>query len=177
MEKKWYVLYVESGKEDEIRKRLLSQGFEAVVPIENRMIRSGGKWIRKPYVVFPGYVFVHVTYNWATYYIMSKISGVIRLLGGGKEPEPLTEEEARLIVFDAELFREPPIIRFTDDGFEILPERFRKLKVKKIDRHARRITFCIKIAGRVTEFKLSFSVEETPPALRATSPKGEAVKS
>ena len=112
--------------------------------------------IQKPYVVFPGYVFVHVRYNWAIYYMMSRINGAIRLLGGGSEPEPLTDDEAELIVRNTELYKDPPVIRLNNDGYEILSEQFKEIPVRKINRHARRITFAVTILGKETEFTLSF---------------------
>ena len=56
-DKKWYVLHVGNRKEKEVEKALLKKGIEAVVPMENRIIRNGVKWIQKPYVLFEGYVF------------------------------------------------------------------------------------------------------------------------
>ena len=49
---KWYVLHVQTGKELNVAGSLRSRGFSAVVPLENRVIRKGGKWIQKKYVVF-----------------------------------------------------------------------------------------------------------------------------
>lgn len=156
MDMKWYVLYVESGRETDVQKKLSEQGFEAVVPIENRMIRHGGRWISRPYVVFPGYVFIRIAYNWMIYYTIAQIPGVIKLLGGGKDPEALTEQEAELIVRNAKLFREPPLIRLHPEGYEILNDKFDSFRVVRLDRHARRITFTTTVSGKETEFTLSF---------------------
>ena len=79
-DKKWYVLYVGRRKEKEVEKALLKKGIEAVVPMENRVIRQRGKWIQKPYVLFEGYVFVHIGYNWTLYYKNAKTKNVIRML-------------------------------------------------------------------------------------------------
>lgn len=156
MDKQWYVLYVKTGTETDIQKRLVGMGIEAAVPIENRMIRTGGKWITKPYVVFPGYVFVHILYNWALYYIMARISGVIRILGGGETPVPLTEKEAKSLLYEQELFADIPVVRVFDGGFEVMTEKHKDFAVSRINRHQRRITFRTTIAGKETEFTLSF---------------------
>lgn len=87
---KWYILQVTTGKETEVKNELLRRGVQAVVPIEKRMIHRGKKWTTKEYVVFVGYVFIKIMHSWSQYYILSGINGVIRLLGGGKHPEPLT---------------------------------------------------------------------------------------
>ena len=44
----WYVIHVQTGKENEIRKQLVRKGYTAYSPIEMRMIRSGGNWQDKP---------------------------------------------------------------------------------------------------------------------------------
>lgn len=52
MEKyEWYVLHVRTDSELDIAKALESRGFSTAVPIENRIIRKSGKWIKKAYIV------------------------------------------------------------------------------------------------------------------------------
>ena len=85
---KWYILQVQTGSELDVQKELLRRGVEAVVPLENRQIHRAKQWISKQYIVFSGYVFIRVMYSWSQYYILSNINGVIRLLGGGHQPEP-----------------------------------------------------------------------------------------
>ena len=57
---KWYVLQVKTGYEEKVANALNNRGYTTTIPIENRMIRRGGKWIEQPYIVFPGYVFVYL---------------------------------------------------------------------------------------------------------------------
>ena len=45
----WYVLQVAGNKEERIRDDLISNGYQALVPCENRLIRSKGSWIKKKY--------------------------------------------------------------------------------------------------------------------------------
>ena len=160
--KKWYVLQVLTGAEKDVQKELHRRGVAAVVPIENRMIRTKGKWQTKEYIIFPGYVFINVQYTWSQYYIMSGIRQIIRILGGGELPEPLAEDEAELIIRQAELFKEPSVIRLTARGYEIVSGVLLMLQdnIKKIDRHARRVTVRMDIAGTKTDVKLSFVTEE-----------------
>ena len=161
--KKWYVLQVLTGAEKDVQKELHRRGVAAVVPIENRMIRTKGKWQTKEYIIFPGYVFINVQYTWSQYYIMSGIRQIIRILGGGEVPEPLAEDEAELIVRQAELFKDPSVVRLTESGYEIVSGVLFMLQdnIKKIDRHARRATVCMNIVGTETEIKLSFRTEDT----------------
>ena len=46
---KWYVLYVNTGQEHAVAEQLRHRGYDAIVPIENKLIRSKGKWITQPH--------------------------------------------------------------------------------------------------------------------------------
>lgn len=160
---KWYVLQVTTGEELSVKTELHRRGVSAIVPQENRAIRSKGKWTTKKYVIFPGYVFINVRYSWSQYYIMSGIRSIIRLLGGNSSPEPLSDSDVELLVRNTELFAEPSVLKLNDDNYEIISGVLLSLKdkIRKIDRHAHRATVEMTLAGRKIEFKLSFTVTDT----------------
>lgn len=160
--KKWYVLQVLTGSERDVQKELQRRGIAAIVPIENRVIRTKGKWKTKEYIIFPGYIFINMQYTWSQYYIMSGIRQIVRILGGGECPEPLSDDEAELIVANSELFREPSVVRCSNGDFEVISGVLRELqdKIKRVDLRSRRATVHMNIAGTMTEFKLSFDVEK-----------------
>ena len=160
---KWYVLYVNTGRELDIMKALQRKGISAVVPLENRVIRSKGKWTTREYVIFKGYVFVNLEYNWLIYYEIAKINGVIRLLGGGKSPEPLSKNEVERLIESTKLFAEPSTVRLFDGGYEILNGILLTFKdcIKSLNRHAHRAVIETNIAGKPTKFTLSFMTEQT----------------
>ncbi len=160
---KWYVLYVNTGRELDIMKALQRKGISAVVPLENRVIRSKGKWTTREYVIFKGYVFVNLEYNWLIYYEIAKINGVIRLLGGGKSPELLSEHEVETLIESIKLFAEPSTVRLFDGGYEILNGILLTFKdcIKSLNRHAHRAVIETNIAGKPTKFTLSFMTEQT----------------
>lgn len=164
---KWYILQVQTGKEQEIQKELLRRGVQAAVPIENRLIHRAEKWIRKPYVVFSGYVFIRIQYTWSQYYILSGIGGVLRILGGGRNPEPLTQAEAEWVLSLSELLKEPSVIRYTDNGYEVISGVLIDLKDKiiKLERHHRRAIVRLTIAGKEKDIKLSFITETNTQTL------------
>ena len=158
---KWYVLQVLTGTETDVQRELIIRGVAAVVPIENRMIRQGGRWKTKEYIVFPGYVFINVRYSWSQYYIMAGIKQIVRILGGGEKPEPLSVKEAQLLIRQTELFRTPSVLIITDDGYEIESGALKELSdnIRKVDMHSRRAAVKMLIAGTETEIKLSFTVK------------------
>ena len=71
----WYVIQVMTGKEDDIAGKLKEQGIRALVPKENRLIRSGGSWSQREYILFAGYVFLNMNYNADNYYKVKGIPG------------------------------------------------------------------------------------------------------
>ena len=160
---KWYVLQVQTGSELDVQKELLRRGVEAVVPIENRQIHRTKKWISKQYIVFAGYVFIRVMYSWSQYYILSGINGVIRLLGGGHKPEPLSQAETEWILSLTDMLKEPSVLKFTEDGYELISGVLLDLKdnIIKLERHHRRAVVRLHIAGQEQIIKLSY-VLQTP---------------
>lgn len=161
----WYILQVRAGSELAVASELQKRGYWAVVPIENRIIRHGGKWVQTPYIVFTGYVFVYLNYTWAGYYAMSGIKGFVRILGGGQEPSPLSFEESRFILRLTELLIAPSVIRFDADGqYEIVSGFLSEIReqIVKIDKHAKRAYVKITLAGNEKMIKVSFKTEQMP---------------
>lgn len=162
---RWYVLQVKVGSELAVAEALQRRGYWAVVPIENRMIRRSSIWIQEPYIVFTGYVFVYLNYTWAGYYAMSGIKGVVRILGGGKEPTPLSTDESNFILRLTELLILPSVIRFTDeDKYEIVSGFLKEIpdQIVKIDKHAKRAYVKITLACTEKVIKVSFKTEQIP---------------
>lgn len=160
---KWYILQVQTGSELDVQKELLRRGVEAVVPLENRQIHRAKQWISKQYIVFSGYVFIRVMYSWSQYYILSNINGVIRLLGGGHQPEPLTQSETEWILSLNDLLKEPSVIKLTENSYEVISGVLLDLKdnIIKVERHHRRAVVKLHIAGQEQIIKLSY-VLQTP---------------
>lgn len=163
---KWYVLQVRTGYEEKIAAELNSRGYAAVVPLENRLIRRGGKWQPQPYIVFSGYVFVYLDYSWAQYYAMAGIHGVIKLLGGGQEPTPLSKIEAAFINQLSAMLKQPSVLEFSEDGSYQCVSGFladNKDKITKVERRYKRATVLVAVAGEDKPIKVSFTEAEQMP--------------
>jgi len=93
----WFVLQVKTGEEKTVRAALREAGIPAFVPEESRPIRKDGAWTQKEYTLFPSYVFLDVSYNAETYYKVKAVPSVIRFLGDGSGPSPLSFLEAEWI--------------------------------------------------------------------------------
>ena len=137
---KWYVLQVSTGTEPETKTTLEKDGIPALSPMENRLIRSGGRWQQKIYTLFPGYVFIQMDYKPEMYTF-------------------LTEQEALWIEYLGGRLLEPSIVEPDGGGgYRILAGPLEALeeKIIKIDWHRRRALVSLTIAGH--EVRLEFSL-------------------
>lgn len=160
---KWYVLQVTTGRELEILKQLLRRGVTAVVPVEKRNIRKAGSWSLQDYIAFPGYVFIRIRYNWSKYYLMSGIPGIIKILGGGREPTALNEVEAARIVMMSDMLKEPSVLSFDEnEDFTVVSGALVELEpyITKVKRRYKRVELEVPLAGEKKKITLSF-VEQT----------------
>lgn len=166
MNNHWYVLHVRTGSELAIAEQLRSRGFSAVVPTENRLIRKGGKWTQQVYIVFDGYVFLYMNYEWSKYYVIKGLHGIIGLLGGGKSPTPLSKSETEFILKLSELLAEPSVLRFKDNSYEVVSGFLTDYKdnIIKIERRYKKATVKVTVAGEEKKIKVSFveDTEQTP---------------
>ena len=162
----WYVIQVMTGKEDDIAGKLKEQGIRALVPKENRLIRSGGSWSQREYILFAGYVFLNMNYNADNYYKVKGIPGVIQFLGDNRNPSRLSYLEAEWIMLltgENNQPIEPTVVRALGDGnYETVKgvlEKFEN-RIIKYDKRSRKATFEITICNEKKEVQLSIRLEE-----------------
>ena len=170
---RWYVLQVLTGEEHEVEKQLKVRGVQTLIPIENRIIRRGGKWITEQYTVFPGYVFVKIEYSYGLYYTLSGIRNVIKILGGGNRPIPLTHAEANNIIGISELIRKPSTLKFDLNGdYTVVDGALKGIKIIKMRRRQRRAIAEVELMGRKHEITLSFNEIQTQESKGVDSSAG-----
>ena len=110
-ERRWYVLRVQSNKEDHVRetleKRVKISGMEnlitrVLVPTEKVTEIKGGKKRVAQRKLYPGYVMVEMTLTEETQFLVRNTSGVGDFVGpNAKTPVPLTPVEVDKILGDA----------------------------------------------------------------------------
>jgi transcriptional antiterminator NusG len=113
-QKHWYVVKVQSGREDSIRgnleRRIKLENLEPfvgriVVPVEKvTEVRDGKRRIKKV-KKFPGYLFCEVEFNEHVLYLFRETSGVGDFVGGtgtgpNRLPQPMTEREVQRMLAD-----------------------------------------------------------------------------
>ena len=113
--KNWYVVKVQSGREDSIKKALdrgikignLEQYISNIlVPVEKiTEVRDGKRRIKKM-KKFPGYLFVECDYNEHTLYLFRETNGVGDFVGATlvRAPLPMSDREVQRMLADQEEF-------------------------------------------------------------------------
>ena len=119
------------------------------------------------YIVFAGYVFIYMDYSWSKYYAMSGIYGIIKILGGGQNPTPLSKSETEFILKLSELLAEPSVLKFKDDNsYEVISGFLADYadNITKVERRYKKAMVKVTVAGEEKEIKVSFveDTEQTP---------------
>lgn len=111
-ESRWYVVQSYSGHEKKVKRfidRKIEEAhnpeiLETLVPTQEVMEIRNGKRVQVERRLYPGYVLVHIevgedmTLDSRTMHAINDIKGVIKFVGGGRKPQPLSEEEVRKLL-------------------------------------------------------------------------------
>jgi transcription termination/antitermination protein NusG len=102
--KRWYVVKVQSGREESIKeaieRRVKIEGLEEffakiIIPVAKTAEMRNGKRVVKEHKLYPGYLMVEVEYNDRILYLFRETSGVGDFVGGSLQhaPPPMTDRE------------------------------------------------------------------------------------
>lgn len=127
-EPRWYALQTYSGHENKVQ-RLIQRRIdeetgelvekllqEVLVPTQEVVELRNGKRVTATRRLYPGYVLVKMVYNQRTSHLVTSIQGVLKFLGTGSEPQPLSDEELDKI-FGREAELEPT----ADEPVQVIP--------------------------------------------------------
>jgi transcriptional antiterminator NusG len=170
-ERHWYILKVQSNREDSIREALLRriqmQGLDryfgdVVVPKEQVTEFKGGKkrvvW-RK---LYPGYILVNMTLNDDTWYLVRETGGIGDFTGSAGRPSPmLPQDVAKLLHKAEEKADESPRLKIAfkkGDRVKINEGTFENFEgeVEQIDEANGRVTVMLSIFGRSTPVDIEY---------------------
>ena len=173
-EKHWYVLRVQSNKEDSVKEGLerrvqaaglSDQILRVLVPTEKvTEIKSGKKRVSER-KIYPGYVMVEMVLNDETWYLLRETPGIGDFVGGGPNTRPqamsqhdvdkmlgdaaaVKESEAPKIKID---FHEGEAVKITEGTFE----NFSGV-VKEVNRSKGLVKVEVTIFGRPTPVELEY---------------------
>lgn len=171
-EKEWYILKVQSNREnsicDGLRRRVKVAGLEEyfgdiIVPTEEvREFKDGKARIVKR-KLYPGYIVVHMVINDDTWFLVRETPGIGDFTGAGGKPTPMLSHEVEKILRLAGKLERPektgprPLIPYkVGDKVRIEEGNFQNFEgeVSAIDEANGRVTIMIQIFNRTTPVEL-----------------------
>ncbi|HEY3226323.1 MAG TPA: transcription termination/antitermination protein NusG [Planctomycetota bacterium] len=175
-DKKWYVVRVQSGREEQVaealKRRVASAGLQeaitdVIVPMEKvTEIRSGRKTVRDK-KLYPGYIMIEMAINKDSWFLVRETPGIGDFLGL-KEPIPMAEHEvAKMKAAQMDDQEDRPKIKIDfvkGDSVRIKEGAFENFDgiVEEINPQKGLVSVTITIFGRATKVDLEYwQVEKT----------------
>jgi transcriptional antiterminator NusG len=167
----WFILKVQSNREESIREGLMRRvaiaGLdyyfsEIIVPTEKVTEFKGGKKKVIKRKLYPGYLVVHMEINDDTWFLVRETPGIGDFTGAAGRPSPMLPHEVSRIVAKQEeksekapklkiAFREGERVKIKEGTFESFEG-----DVDSIDETNGRVTVMINIFGRSTPVELEY---------------------
>jgi transcription termination/antitermination protein NusG len=167
----WYILKVQSNREESIREGLLRRvaiaGLDryfgdVIVPTEKVTEFKGGKKRVIKRKLYPGYIVVHMEINDDTWFLVRETPGIGDFTGAAGHPSPMLPHEVQRIVAKAEEksekapklkigFNEGERVKIKEGTFENFEG-----DVESIDQTNGQVTVMINIFGRSTPVTLEY---------------------
>jgi transcriptional antiterminator NusG len=167
----WYILKVQSNREDSIRdglkRRVAIAGLEhyfgdVIVPTEKVTEFKGGKKRVMTRKLYPGYLVVQMEINDDTWFLVRETPGIGDFTGAAGAPTPmLPHEVSRIVARQEEKADEAPKLKIAvrpGDHVKITEGTFESFEgeVDTIDESNGRVTVMINIFGRSTPVELEY---------------------
>lgn len=174
---KWYAIQSYSGHENKVQRLIqrrideeqgepeTKQIQEVMVPTREEVELRNGKRVTVTRKLYPGYVLVKMTYNQRTAHLVNSIQGVIKFLGTGSEPQPLTDDElAKVMGQEEEVpaapeapvvlipFNHGQVVEVTDGPFKEFSGT-----VQEIDHDKGKVKVEVSLFGRPTSIELDYT--------------------
>ncbi len=171
--KKWFIVQTSTGYEMRVQKTLLEQirrsDFpemfgEVIVPTEEVVDhRKDGKSRKTERKFYPGYVFIHMIMNDATWHLVKDTNHVQGFLGCSKDkPIPLTDAEAAQMLEAINPNKSKPKPKTSyevGEQIRVCAGPFKEYTgtIEKVDYDKNTVTVAVSIFGRPTPVELEFS--------------------
>jgi transcriptional antiterminator NusG len=170
-DRQWYILKVQSNREDSIRetlqRRISMQGLdryfgEVIVPKEQVTEFKSGKKRVVSRKLYPGYILVNMILNDETWYLVRETGGIGDFTGSAGRPSPmLPQDVAKLLNKAEEKTDEAPRLKINfkkGDRVKINEGTFENFEgeVEAIDEANGRVTVMLSIFGRSTPVDIEY---------------------
>jgi transcriptional antiterminator NusG len=176
MAKKWYVLRVQSGREDSVKESLVKrvQALKlddlvgrVVVPVEKVSEIKGGKRRISERKIYPGYIMVEMETEETgripekAWFMVKETPGIGDFVGSRRKPVPMREEEVNRMLEAMEEKEEAPKIKIgfrNGDSVRIKEGPFENFDgyVEEINPGKGLVKVIVTIFGRATPIELEY---------------------
>jgi transcriptional antiterminator NusG len=174
---KWYAIQSYSGHENKVQRLIqrrideeqgepeTRQIQEVMVPTREEVELRNGKRVTVTRKLYPGYVLVKMVYNQRTAHLINSIQGVIKFLGTGAEPAPLTDDELSKVLgqeVEAPAAAEAPVVLIPFNHgqvVEVTDGPFKEFSgtVQDIDHDKGKVKVEVSLFGRPTSIELDYT--------------------
>ena len=173
---RWYAIQSYSGHENKVQRLIQrrideeqgepeqKQIQEVMVPTQEQVELRNGKRVTVTRKLYPGYVLVKMVYNQRTAHAITGIQGVLKFLGSGNEPQPLTDDELAKIFgqeTEAPVAEEPQLLIPFNQGqvVEVTDGPFKEFSgtVQEIDHDKGKVKVEVSLFGRPTSIELDYT--------------------
>ena len=175
MAKRWYVVHVYSGFEQQavrsLKDRISNSGVadlfgDILVPTEEVIEMRGGQKRKSDRKFFPGYVLIQMEMNDATWHLVKEVPKVMGFIGGTSDrPAPISDKEAQHIIDRIQegvekpkpkvLFEPGEVVRVVEGPFADFSG-----VVEEVNYEKSRLRVAVTIFGRSTPLELEFGQVE-----------------
>jgi len=171
-DRKWYVIQTLTGNEDLVKasiERNVKQAgmedrvFNILVPEEDIVEIKEGKRVERKKKMFPGYVFVEMVLDEASWHAVKQTPGVARFIGNKVRPIPVTEREMQRVLKQLGVREERIEVSFEKgEAIRIISGPFRGYtgSVEEVNYQRSKIKALVNIFGRDTPVEIDFEQAE-----------------
>src|SRR2546421_476427 len=172
MQRHWYSVHTYSGHENKVMTNILRRAesmnlrdriFDIKVPTEVEVRTRAGKRHEVKRKVYPGYVFIDMVLDDATWYLVKSTTGVTGFVSSGNKPVPLQEKEIQVILDSVEGNAPTPVVKFEKgEVVRVTAGPFTEFtgKIEEVNADKEKLKVLISIFGRDTPVELDFQQVE-----------------
>ncbi len=170
MAREWYVLRVQSGREEMVRENLEKRVkannlddriFQVLVPTEKVTEIKGGRKRVRERRLYPGYIMVEMEFDEDTWYLIRETPGIGDFVGSRSRPAPMAPHEAERILHEMEQEEEKPKVSITfnqGDNVKIKEGPFENFEgvIEEVMEGKGLVKVVVTIFGRPTPVELEY---------------------
>jgi len=166
LEARWFVVHTYSGHEHKVvnalKQRIETAGledqiFEAVVPLQSKMVIRRGQKIKTQEKIFPGYILLHLTLNDNSWTLVRTTPGVTGFVGIDQQPTPISQAEIDHILKTIKEDKPKYQAKFTKgEAVKVIDGPFVEFlgTIDNIDKERGKVKVLVSIFGRETPVEL-----------------------